>query len=125
MRGQWSGAVGAYQKVGATWEYVRGSYVTNGGTYLVREGGWTALEVGQDIQLLPSGRRARIRALQIHKRSRTRAVPGSRVAANLVGTKRDELERGHVLTSPDEWRSSSVVEAELRPVRGLAPARSR
>ena len=82
----------------------------------------SALEVGQDVQLLPSGRRARIRALQTHKRSQTRAVPGSRVAANLVGTERDELQRGHVLTSPDEWRASSVVEAELRPVRGLAHA---
>jgi len=81
-----------------------------------------ALEVGQDVQLLPSGRRARIRTLQTHKRSETRAVPVSRVAANLVGADRDDLERGHVLTAPDQWRPGSVIEAELRPVRGLAHA---
>jgi len=80
------------------------------------------LEVGQDVQLLPSGRRARIRSLQTHKRSETRAVPVNRVAANLVGAERDELERGHVLTAPDEWRPGSVIEAELRPVRGLGHA---
>ena len=81
-----------------------------------------SLEVGQDVQLLPSGRRARIRSLQTHKRSETRAVPVSRVAANLVGAERDHLERGHVLTAPDQWRPSSVIEAELGPVRGLAHA---
>ena len=80
------------------------------------------LEVGQDVELLPSGRRARVRSLQTHKRSEPRAVPVSRVAANLVGAERDELARGDVLAVPDQWRPGSVVEAQLRPVRGLAHA---
>ncbi|MEA2581267.1 MAG: selenocysteine-specific elongation factor [Actinomycetota bacterium] len=81
-----------------------------------------SLVVGQDVQLLPSGQRARIRTLQTHKQSETRAQPVSRVAANLVGAERDGLERGQVLTVPDQWRPGAVMEAELRPVRGLAHA---
>src|SRR5206468_4144206 len=47
------------------------------------------------------------------------AVPVARVAANLVGTERAELERGDVLALPGEWRPTSVIEARIRPVRGL------
>ena len=80
------------------------------------------LGVGQEVELLPSGRRARIRSLQTHKRNEPRAVPVSRVAANLVGAERDELVRGDVLVVPGQWRPGTVVEAQLRPVRGLTHA---
>src|SRR5690606_27197713 len=47
------------------------------------EGG--RLRVDQEVEILPTGRRARIRGLQTHKRAVDEAVPGSRVAVNLVG----------------------------------------
>ncbi|MEA2521233.1 MAG: selenocysteine-specific elongation factor [Actinomycetota bacterium] len=77
------------------------------------------LEVGQDVQILPSGEHARIRSLQTHKQSEDRATPVSRVAANLVGADRETLMRGDVLTLAGQWRPGAVIEAELRPVRGL------
>ena len=45
--------------------------------------------------------------------------PVSRVAANLTGIERDELERGDVLGRPGDWRPTRVFEALLRPVRSL------
>jgi selenocysteine-specific elongation factor len=39
-------------------------------------------EVGQAVEVLPSGREARIRGLQTHKQKVERAVPGSRVATS-------------------------------------------
>jgi len=77
------------------------------------------LAVGDEIELYPSGRRARIRSLQTHKRSIQVARPVSRVAANLVGTGRETLARGDVLAPPDLWRPTDTIEARLRPVRGL------
>jgi selenocysteine-specific elongation factor len=77
------------------------------------------LSVGDDVVLLPSNRRARIRSLQSHRTVRDRACPVSRVAINLVGIERDDIARGDVLARPDAWRPTERFEATLRPVRGL------
>ena len=80
----------------------------------------SCLEVGDEVELLPAGRRSRIRSLQTHRRAEDRACPVSRVAANLAGTEREGLARGDVLGLPDRWRPTRMLEARLRPVRGLA-----
>jgi selenocysteine-specific elongation factor len=77
------------------------------------------LAVGQEAEILPVGHRARIRGLQTHKRALDVANPVSRVAVNLAGTPRTELERGDVLTLPGQWRPTSMFEGWIRPVRGL------
>jgi selenocysteine-specific elongation factor len=77
------------------------------------------LEVGQEVEVYPTGRRARVRGLQTHKRSIEAARPVSRVATNLVGIEREELERGDVVGLPGAWRPTSVIEARVRPIRGL------
>jgi selenocysteine-specific elongation factor len=78
-----------------------------------------ALEVGREVELYPTGRRARIRGLQNHKRSIDMALPVARVAANLVGIERGDLDRGDVLGVPGQWRPTSVIDAQVMPIRGL------
>jgi selenocysteine-specific elongation factor len=78
------------------------------------------LAMGQEAEVLPEGHRARIRGLQTHKRSLQVAQPVSRVAVNLSGTAKADLERGDVLTIGGQWRATSVFEGWIRPVRGLA-----
>jgi selenocysteine-specific elongation factor len=78
------------------------------------------LSVGDEIELYPIGRHARIRSLQTHKRSIDVARPVSRVAINLVGTEREELDRGDVVGRPGDWRPTAELEARVRPVRGLS-----
>jgi selenocysteine-specific elongation factor len=75
------------------------------------------LALGDEVEIHPSGARARIRGLQSHQRSLEVARPVSRVAANLAGVERGLLERGDVLTRPGEWRPTTVLEAHLVPVR--------
>jgi selenocysteine-specific elongation factor len=82
------------------------------------------LEVGQEVEVLPSGLRARIRGLQTHKRALSRAVPVSRVAVNLAATATGDLDRGDVLAPVGRWRATSTFEGLIRPVRGLARALS-
>jgi selenocysteine-specific elongation factor len=77
------------------------------------------LSVGQEAEILPTGHRARIRGLQTHKRSLDVARPVSRVAVNLAGAPREDLERGDVLTVPGRWRSTVQFEGWIRTVRGL------
>jgi selenocysteine-specific elongation factor len=75
------------------------------------------LSVGEEVIVHPAGLSARIRSLQTHRREVRIARPVSRVAANLVGTSREEITRGDVLTRPGQWRPTSAVEVALRPVR--------
>src|SRR5687767_5629428 len=48
------------------------------------------LRVGQELEAVPGGLRARARGLQTHKTKVDRAQPGSRVAVNLVGVSTDD-----------------------------------
>jgi len=68
---------------------------------------------GDELELLPEGRRVRVRGVQVHDEPRERAPAGQRVAVNLVGTAVDEIERGDVLVSGDGVRPSYRVDAEL------------
>jgi selenocysteine-specific elongation factor len=78
------------------------------------------LTVGEEVQLHPSGTLARVRSLQTHRRPVHVARPVSRVAANLAGVPKGEVERGDVLTHPDQWRPTNLIEARIVPVRGLS-----
>lgn len=77
------------------------------------------LRVGDEVEVYPSGARARVRGLQTHRRAIEVARPISRVAANLVGTDRGSLVRGDVLGRPGDWRATSTFEARIAPIRGL------
>lgn len=78
------------------------------------------LAVGEEVQLHPSGTLARVRSLQTHRRPVQVARPVSRVAANLAGVPKGEVERGDVLTRPEQWRPTSLIEARILPVRSLS-----
>ncbi|MDH4207880.1 MAG: selenocysteine-specific translation elongation factor, partial [Anaerolineae bacterium] len=71
-------------------------------------------EVGQEVEISPSGQRARIRGLQTHKQKLESSPPGGRVAVNLGGVSADELRRGQVLSLPGELESSRLIDTRLR-----------
>src|SRR6266508_1507468 len=66
------------------------------------------LRLGQEAELVPSGRRARIRGLQSHRKKVETAPAGTRVAVNLSGLSTEELARGDVLTAPRTLRSTRM-----------------
>ncbi|MFI4978564.1 MAG: selenocysteine-specific translation elongation factor, partial [Solirubrobacterales bacterium] len=70
--------------------------------------------VGDELEVVPSGRMARVRGLQQHNRKVESASPGSRVAANLTGVEKDELARGDVLARPKTLGATRRVDATVR-----------
>jgi selenocysteine-specific elongation factor len=69
---------------------------------------------GDELALLPSGREARVRAVQVHDAAVERALAGQRVAVNLVGVSRDEVARGDVLVARGaDLAPAYVLDAEL------------
>jgi len=73
-----------------------------------------ALEVGQEVQVLPGGQRARVRGLQTHKSPVQSAVVGSRVAANLTGIEVRQIRRGDVLVQPDSEQATTRLDVRFR-----------
>src|SRR5258708_30802959 len=58
------------------------------------------LAVGEEIEVLPSGRRARVRGLQVHGAPAERVAAGHRPAGNPSGLGLPEIARGGVGTQP-------------------------
>lgn len=69
------------------------------------------LAVGSEVMVQPPGLEARIRGLQTHTQAVETGVPGSRLAVNLTGVEKDELERGMYLCLPGKRPFYSVINA--------------
>ena len=73
-----------------------------------------ALATGREVDILPRGRRAVVRRLQVHNREQALAHPGQRVAVNLRNVDRNHLARGDVLASPGYLKPTRLLDVELR-----------
>ncbi len=77
-----------------------------------------ALAVGQEVELVGSRQKARIRGLQSHKSRVDQSQPGVRLAVNLSGIARDQVPRGEVLTTSGWLRPTQRLDARIRMVKG-------
>ncbi len=73
-----------------------------------------SLSVGQEVEIIPTGLKSRLRGLQTHKACLNMVTPGSRVAANLVGIAVSQLQRGDVLTKPGWLIPATMLSVQLR-----------
>ena len=73
--------------------------------------GW--LSMGQEVELVPSGLKSRIRGLQSHKSAIETVGPGSRAAVNLINITTTEAQRGEILTTPGWLKPTSLMSAKL------------
>ena len=69
---------------------------------------------GVEVEVLPSGRRARIRSVEVHDEPVERAEAGQRVALNLAGLATDEISRGDVVAGRGDLAAATFrVDAAL------------
>jgi selenocysteine-specific elongation factor len=79
-----------------------------------------ALAVGDEVEILPSGHKGRVRGLQTHKKKEERAVPGSRTAVNISGVALEEIQRGEVVVRPNQYQSTRRVDVRLRLLKDIS-----
>lgn len=79
------------------------------------------LSAGDEIEVLPSGVKTRVRNVQVHGHDTGRASAGQRTAINLQGVNVEKVDRGSVLASAGRLRASSMIDARLE----LLPSASR
>jgi selenocysteine-specific elongation factor len=73
-----------------------------------------SVAVEQEVELYPTGRRLRVRGLQVHGKAAAKAVAGQRTAVNLAGIEHGQIERGMVLSEPGWFEPVRVVDARLQ-----------
>ena len=72
------------------------------------------LKVDQQVELQPSGKIARIRKLQTHKKEIKIAAQGSRVAVNLAGIEKSEVNRGMAICAAGTISHTPKIACEIR-----------
>ncbi len=86
---------------------------------------WTGhVSRGDELVLLPGGRRARVRGVQVHDRATGSAAAGQRVAVNLAGVAVRELARGDVLASVEgDLTATHIIDVALELAENAAKPR--
>src|SRR2546428_3824301 len=79
------------------------------------------IAVGDTLELLPQDTQVRVRGVQSHGQTIPAGIAGSRVAVNLAGIEKNEIERGNVLVAPGVFRPTNLMDVRIRLLAG-APA---
>ena len=77
-----------------------------------------------ELQLFPSGRRVRVRGVQVHGSKSDQAAAGQRTALNLAGVEKNEIERGMTFASPGLLETTSRVDVKLSMLPSAKPLKS-
>ncbi len=73
-----------------------------------------------EMEILPPGKKARVRGLQTHGKSVKIAHAGQRTAVNLGGIEHGEIERGMVLCERNVLRPTQIFDAEIEVLKDAA-----
>jgi selenocysteine-specific elongation factor len=91
-----------------------GSVIT-GTTYAGR------VRVEDEVEVLPSAKRSRARAIQVHGQPREEAAAGERTSMNLADVALEELQRGQQVLHPNTLRPSQVITVRLELLPDAKP----
>jgi selenocysteine-specific elongation factor len=67
-----------------------------------------------ELEVFPTGRRVRVRGVQVHGQTSDGAAAGQRTALNVVGASTEDLSRGMTLSSPAAFQTTRRVDVRLR-----------
>lgn len=73
-----------------------------------------SFKLEEQVEVLPSGKKARIRGLQSHKKQETEMLPGTRTAMNLSGIDVSEIKRGDTIIHPGQVLPTRRIDARLK-----------
>ena len=77
------------------------------------------LKVGEEVQIYPGDKKGRIRSLQVHDKDVEVAYGGQRVAANLAGTKKEDIHRGSMIAPLDSMNETMMLDGKIKLLKSL------
>jgi selenocysteine-specific elongation factor len=84
-----------------------------------------SLKKEDEVELLPLGRRIRVRGVQVHGSQSETAQAAQRTALNLAGVAQDELSRGMTLSTPGLLRPTRKLDVSLTLLGSAKPLKDR
>ena len=84
-----------------------------------------SLSEGDEVEILPGGKRGRVRGIQVHKRKRAHVEAGHRVAVNIQGLDCADAPRGATLTIPGALLTTRRARVSLTLLPGAPPRLNR
>jgi selenocysteine-specific elongation factor len=79
----------------------------------------------EEVEVFPSGKRLRVRGVQVHDQQMDEARAGQRTALNLASVNKDELARGMMLAAPTVFRNTDRVDVALSLLKSAKPLKNR
>jgi selenocysteine-specific elongation factor len=75
------------------------------------------------VGILPKGTKTKVRGLQSHGQQLRAASAGQRVAVNLQGIEKEEVQRGDILATPDTITPTSAADAKIELLKDIPLAK--
>lgn len=79
----------------------------------------------EELELFPTGKRVRVRGIQVHGSSADKAVAGERTALNLASVTTEELARGMMLAPAETFHVTSRIDVSLTLLPSAKPLKDR
>jgi selenocysteine-specific elongation factor len=110
-----AGVPGVHARAGGAVLHVDRAFTVHGAGTVVTGTLWSgSLGAGDRVTLLPAGRGARVRSVQVHDSPVERAQAGQRVAVNLAGVRLGAVGRGDVVAGADaDLEASWILDVAL------------
>lgn len=77
------------------------------------------LKVGDEVEVFPRNKKARIRTLQVHDQDAAIAYGGQRVAINLAGLKKEDVERGDTIAPVNSMTDSMMLDVKIKLLKNI------
>lgn len=84
-----------------------------------------AIKTDDTIEILPKGKITKARRLQSHGKTIDYGYAGQRLAINLQGIEKEEIERGDIVASPDTFRPTNFLNVKLELLKSSPPVKNR
>lgn len=68
----------------------------------------------EELEVFPTGRRVRVRGVQVHGHGADQAIAGQRTALNLAGASTEDLSRGMTLAPPATFATTRRIDVQLQ-----------
>lgn len=76
-------------------------------------------KLGDEVQILPTDKIARIRTLQVHDKDEEVAYGGQRVAINLAGVKKEDISRGDVIANTESMHKTMMLDVKIKLLKSI------
>jgi selenocysteine-specific elongation factor len=83
------------------------------------------ISLDEALEIVPAGKKSKVRGLHSHGRAIPTALAGQRVAINLQAVEKEDIRRGDIAVTPSSFSQTSAVDAYIELLPGVPVIKNR